>query len=130
MPFDWREFLIVAHELRNDQREGAQRTCLGRAYYYVYNLGLNKARTLSFREGPPGLHKKLWNWCQKHADPRIRTMGTHGLRMLSLRHDADYEIAPIPNLAHEVKLQLDRAQTFEALVSQTNGQQSPSPLPP
>ena len=40
MPFYWREFLIVAHELRADQRESVQRTCLGRAYYYVYNFGL------------------------------------------------------------------------------------------
>ena len=40
MPFDWREFLIIAHELRTDRRESAQRTCLGRAYYYVYHLPL------------------------------------------------------------------------------------------
>jgi len=48
MPFDWREFLIVAHGLRNDNREGVQRTCLGRTYYYVYNLGLMKARAINF----------------------------------------------------------------------------------
>ena len=42
MPFDWREFLIVAHSLRKETSEGVQRTCIGRTYYYVYNLGLAK----------------------------------------------------------------------------------------
>lgn len=129
MAFDWREFLIIAHELRNDHREAAQRTSLGRIYYYVYNVGLIKARTLSFSDKPPSLHRKLWKWCQGHADPRIRTMGMDGLRMLSLRHAADYETAPIRNLAGEVKRQLTRAQVFEELMAQTNNQQPPDPLP-
>ena len=58
MPFDWRDFLVIAYELRNDSREGVQRTCLGRTYYYIYNLGLSKAQTLTFSQKPPGLHKK------------------------------------------------------------------------
>lgn len=130
MPFDWREFLLLAHELRNDAREGVQRTCLGRTYYYVYNLGLDKARTLRFTEAPPGLHKKLWNWCQRQPDRRMKEIGMTGLRMLSLRHDADYTGAPIPDLANEVKRQLNRAQAIEGLVAQTNGQQPPTPLAP
>jgi hypothetical protein len=91
MPFDWREFLVVAHGLRNDPKEGVQRTCLGRAYYYIYNLGLAKARTLSFSDTPPGLHRKLWGWCQRQADPTIKEMGVYGLRMHALRIDADYD---------------------------------------
>jgi len=69
MPFDWRDFLIVAHELRNDPREGVQRTCLGRTYYYVFNLGLMKARTSRFSGKLPGLYRQLWDWCQKQTDP-------------------------------------------------------------
>ncbi len=84
MPFNWREFLIVAHGLRNDTSEGVQRTCLGRIYYYVYNLGLAKARALTFTEKQPGLHRKLWDWCQKQTDPTIKRMGVYGLRMHSL----------------------------------------------
>ena len=72
MPFDWREFLIVAHELRHDQREGVRRTCPGRAYYYVYHLGLKKARHMGWPEPKYGLHKALWNWCQKQSDAPIR----------------------------------------------------------
>jgi hypothetical protein len=130
MPFDWREFLTVAHGLRNDRSEGVQRTCLGRTYYYVYNLGLTKARTLSFTERPPSLHKKLWDWCQKHTDRTIKQMGVYGLRMHSLRLDADYKNTPIPNLAIEVKTQLSRAQAFESLVAASNGQPPPPRLAP
>jgi len=130
MPFDWRDFLIVAHELRNDPRAGAQRTCLGRTYYYVYNLGLTKARALAFTGRPPGLHKKLWDWCQRHPDTAVRQMGLYGIRMHSLRLDADYEDTPIPNLSGEVKRQLSRAQAFERLVARRNGQAPPEALAP
>lgn len=59
MPFDWREFLIVAHGLRHDNREGVQRTCLGRTYYYVYNLGLTKARAINFTGQTPASIKSF-----------------------------------------------------------------------
>lgn len=129
MPFDWREFLIVAHSLRNETGEGVQRTCLGRAYYYVYNLGLQRARAINFAGHAPGLHTKLWDWCQKHNDPAIKFLGIHGFRMYSLRIDADYRDAPIPNLAPEVKVQLSRAQRFEAVVAQSTGNAPRPPLP-
>ena len=130
MPFDWREFLVVAHGLRNDTGEGVHRTCLGRTYYYVFNLGLTTARRLGFLEKSPGLHKKLWNWCQKQADPNIKQIGIDGLRMHSLRISADYDPGPIPNLAGEVKRQLSRAQVFESLVARTVGRTPPAPLAP
>jgi hypothetical protein len=130
MPFDWREFLIVAHGLRNDNREGVQRTCLGRTYYYVYNLGLIKARAINFTGKKPGLHTKLWDWCQKHSDPTIKQLGVLGPRLYSLRIAADYNDAPISNLAAEVRTQLSRAQVFEGLVAQSNGQTPPPVLPP
>jgi hypothetical protein len=130
MPFDWREFLIVAHELRNHSGEGVQRTCLGRVYYYVYNLGLTKARAQNFTGKLPGLHKKLWDWCQRQTDPTIKQMGVYGLRMHALRMSADYYDTPIPNLAREVKTQLARAQQFETLVARSNGQTPPAGLPP
>jgi hypothetical protein len=130
MPFDWRDFLIVAHELRNDPREGVQRMCLGRAYYYIYNLGLNAARGLAFTGKPPSLHKKLWDWCQQHSDTTIKQIGVLGLRMHSLRIDADYKDTPIPNLFGEVKTQLSRAQAFERLVAQSKGQPPPPVLAP
>ena len=130
MAFDWRDFLIVAHEQRNDPREGIQRTSLGRAYYYVYNLGLTKAKSQNFQSGQGGLHRQLWNWFQNHTDMTIRRMGVEASRMYANRISADYKNAPIPNIALEVKKQLTRAQTFETLMAQVNGQQPPAPLAP
>ena len=130
MSFDWREFLIIAHELRNDPREGVQRTSLGRSYYYVYNLGLTTARGLTFSGAMPSLHRKLWDWCQTNTDLTIKQMGVIGLRMHSLRIDADYKNTPIQNLTGEVKTQLSRAQEFEGLVAQSIGQSPPTSLVP
>jgi len=61
MPFDWRDFLIIAPELRNDPRESVQRICLGRRYYYLYNIGLIEAHTRSFTRirGNGGSHTQL-----------------------------------------------------------------------
>lgn len=130
MSFDWREFLVLAHELRDDPREGVQRACLGRTYYYVYNLGLTRARALNFSEAPPSLHKKLWAWCQRQTNPTIKQLGIDGLRMHLLRIDADYYDAPIQNLTGEVKKQLGRAQALERKVAQSSGQTPPAALAP
>ena len=128
MPFDWRQFLLIAHELRNQTGEGAQRTCLGRAYYYVYNLGLANARALGFTDKMPSLHRKLWDWYQRQRDQDIKQMGITGNLMKSLRIAADYDDS-VPNLAREVEKQLTRAREFEALVAKSNGQSPPPSLP-
>jgi hypothetical protein len=132
MPFDWRQFLIVAHELRNDSRESVQRTSLGRAYYYVYNLGLINARRQGYRwiRGAGGSHQQLWNWFQNHSDPIIKQMGIEANRMHSKRLDSDYEDARIPNIASEVKTQIARAQTFESTVHRQRNQPPPATLAP
>ncbi len=133
MPFDWRDFLLIAHELRNDSREGVQRTCLGRTYYYVYNLGLVKAKSLNFtyqKAKGGGSHKQLWDWCQKQSDPTIKQIGNLGNSIFSNRIRADYYDTLIPNLAGEVIKQLVKARDFEVLVAKSNGQQPPSPLGP
>src|SRR5262245_13345026 len=90
MPFDWREFLIIAHELRNDQREGVRRTCLGRAYYYVFNLGLTQAQKMGWPNPKRSVHKALWDWCQNQSDTNIKRLGILGSQMYSLRIDSDY----------------------------------------
>ena len=127
MPFDWREFLIVAHELRHDQREGVQRTCLGRAYYYVYNLGLKMARQMSWPEPSYGRHSKLWKWCENHSDRNIRRIGELGSRMYAFRIDSDYRDRPLSD-PQAVEKQLSRARDFEARVAQQTNQTPPTAL--
>jgi len=127
MPFDWREFLIIAHELRDDHREGARRTCLGRAYYYVYNLGLEMARQMSWPEPGRSRHRALWQWCQNHSDTSIRRLGNLGSRMYTLRIEADYRDRPLSD-PQAVEKQLSRARDFEVGVAQQNGQPPPPAL--
>ena len=129
MQFDWRDFLEVAHDLRNDKRESVQRTSLGRAYYYVYNLGLIKAKTQNFRTGRGGMHKQLWDWYQSQTDPIIRQMGIEANRMHATRISADYKDASIQDIAREVEIQLARARTFETLMAELDGQAPPLALP-
>jgi hypothetical protein len=128
MPFDWRDFLIIAHELRQDTRESVQRTCLGRAYYYVYNLGLEMARQMQWPEPRYSLHRALWNWCQSHSDMNIKNLGNLGSRMYSLRIASDYTINRLSD-PQAVPKQPTRARQFEVRVAQQNGQTPPSSLP-
>ena len=131
MPFNWRDFLVLAHELQNDQRESVQRTCLGRTYYYVYNLGLTNAQRLKFSSQSivgKGSHRQLWDWFENRSDPAFKQMGIFGKRIYSKRIDADYKDRPIPNLGREVQRQIREAQNFEVLIAKSNNQTPPTPL--
>ena len=122
---------MLAHELQNDQRESVQRTCLGRTYYYVYNLGLSKARGLNFSaqsNAGKGSHGQLWDWFQNHSDPDFRQIGVYGKSIYSKRIDADYRDWLIPNLGKEVQKQIKKAQNFEILIAKSNNQTPPTPL--
>lgn len=127
MSFDWREFLVIAHELRHDQRESAQRTCLGRAYYYVFNLCLKMAQQMEWSQPTRSVHRALWNWCQSHSDMNLKQLGILGSRMYSLRIDSDYKARPLRE-PQAVQRQLDRARDFEVLVAQKTGQIPPTAL--
>ncbi len=50
MAFDWRDFFLFAHELRNEKQESKQRSAIGRAYYYIYNAAKIEAKRLGFDE--------------------------------------------------------------------------------
>lgn len=132
MLFDWRGFLLVAHEQRNDQRESAQRTSLGRAYYYIYNIGLTAAKAQKFTmvPGKGGTHRQLWSWYQNHPDQRMGQLGIEAYRMYSFRIDADYIDAPIPNIASQVMRQISRAQSIERSIALIQGSTPPPTLSP
>ncbi len=129
MQFDWREFLIVAHESRNDPRESVRRTCLGRIYYYVYHLGLSKAQLLNWQDPKQSSHKALWSWFQGYSDPDIKKLGVLGSRIYSSRIDSDYRAHPLSSLMI-VSKRLRNAREFELLVAKSNGQTPPTALTP
>ncbi len=133
MAFNWRDFLVLAHDLRKDQRESAQRACIGRAYYYTFNLGLNTAKTGGYNPklSPlkrAGEHKRLWDWYLSHRNQAFQQLGDIGDTMRGRRVEVDYKLSPSPTL-QDVQKQLDEARDFEVLLSQITGKPSPPALP-
>jgi|ERR1035438_7260009 hypothetical protein len=134
MAFDWREFFLFAHELRNEPEERKQRTAIGRAYYYVYNAAKIEAQKLGFNEKDPslrrmGLHQRLWSWCQNHNNPDIVTLGDSGNTLKARRTSADYYALPSPPALQTVQKQLDETRDFEVLLAQITNTNPPPPLP-
>ena len=132
MVFDWREFLLFAHELRNEAQESKQRTSVGRAYYYAYNVALAEAKRLGYNPNRPstlGLHKRLWSWCQSHNNADIVALGDSGNTLHLRRIEVDYKVATSASLQQVVQKQLDEARDFELLLAQISNKQAPPPLP-
>lgn len=134
MVFDWRNFLLLAHELRTDHRENVQRTCISRAYYHAFNLGLNKAKIDEYNPKlsplkKAGEHARLWNWYLTHPGVDLKQMGDIGGTMRARRVEADYKASTRPTLQQDLQKQLDEARAFELLLSQITGQAAPPGLP-
>ena len=47
-PFSWSEYLRLAQDLGKRSDEASLRSAISRAYYYVYHLGLDRARSNNF----------------------------------------------------------------------------------
>lgn len=132
MAFDWRDFLLFAHELRNETQESKQRTAIGRAYYYVYNVGLTEAKKLGYNPNAPskvGTHKRLWSWCQAQRNSDIVALGDSGNTLHARRISVDYKSVTQAGLRQDVQKQLDEARDFEILLAQITRQLPPPPLP-
>ncbi len=129
MAFDWREFLVLAYELRNDPRESAQRTSIGRAYYYAYNAAKQELTKLGFdeRDRPlqkMGVHQRLWSWCLSHDNPEVNALGDSGNTLKARRTAVDYQAGASP-LQSTVRQQLDETREFELLLAQISSTKSP-----
>ncbi len=134
MAFDWREFFLLAHELRNEQLESKQRTAIGRAYYYAYNAAKIEAKKLGFNENDQslrrmGLHQRLWSWCLNHNNPDLVILGDSGNTLKARRTSADYNTQPSPPSLPTVQQQLDETRDFEVLLAQIAKISAPPPLP-
>src|ERR1035438_9806764 len=101
MAFEWRDFLLFADELRNEAQESKQRTAIGRAYYYAYNVGFVEAKKQGYRGG--GSHKNLWKWCMQHQNLAFVELGDSGNTLYTRRLTVDYVAATPPSLREEVQ---------------------------
>ncbi len=135
MSFDWREFFILAHDLRNETEECKQRTSIGRAYYYAYNAALNEAKNRGFnpnaRSGKAkGVHQKLWRWYQCQGNQDLIALGDSGNTLKGRRTDADYYVVPQrPITPQLVQKQLAETRDFELLLAKVAQTTPPPALP-
>jgi hypothetical protein len=112
MPFDWNNFLLLAEELAKREDVASKRTAISRAYYFMLNIALARARARGAQPPIESTH----NWCwQKYAagpDPTCKQLGLTGQRVKAKRVRADYESADFANLDQEVQRVLLEAQRF------------------
>lgn len=138
MAFDWRDFFLLAHELRIETEESKQRTSIGRAYYYAYNTALIEAKKLGFnpmasspRNKQAGVHQKLWDWyLGQGGNQDLIDLGDSGNTLKGRRTTVDYYRFPFPALSQTlVKQQLDETRDFEILLARITQTPAPPPLP-
>jgi hypothetical protein len=112
MSFDWNNFLLLAEELADRDDVASKRTAISRAYYFMLNLALARAKA---RGGWP-LAESTHNWCwqqyQAGPDSVCQRLGLAGQRIKAKRVRADYENADFANLPQEVQRVLLEARKF------------------
>ena len=135
MSFAWQDFFLHAYQLRHRSDEAAQRTAIGRAYYYVYNAALVSAQRRGFNPNAKvpgmkgGVHQRLWGWYANQSDMDFKDIAVIGRTLKDRRTEADYHAVPAsPITAKAVQKQLDETREFELLLFQI--EKTPPPPQP
>lgn len=110
--FDWSEYLGLARELANRKEESCLRTSISRAYYFVYNLALNRAKVNGYVPAPgESSHAQLWRLFGQNPDAECQRLSQTALRLKRNRERADYE--PIySRISDDVEVVLSDAAAF------------------
>lgn len=113
-PFDWSGYLKLARELGARNEEECLRSSLSRAYYYVYNLALARAKRNGFLSVEGGsTHRQLWRLFSLSPESDCIYLGQIGFRLKEKREKADYN--PVyRRIEEEVPEVLSDAQDFAA----------------
>ena len=113
-PFDWKTYFQLAQELGARTEEACLRSCISRAYYYVYNIALIRAKKNLFNtiQGE-STHAQLWRIYSASPDPECSRLGQIALRLKEKRQRADYE-GIYRRIEEEVPAVLREAQDFAA----------------
>src|SRR5256885_4471589 len=95
--FDWKDYLVLAQELRSKPNEAALRSSISRAYYAafctaLYRLYPNGSETFS-RDS----HASLWKEYKQHQGRSFSHIGLRGDRIRKDRQAADYDLE-VPEL--------------------------------
>lgn len=112
--FDWSEYLKLAEELAARKEEACLRSSLSRAYYYVYNLALSRAKRNGFVpvQGE-STHGQLWRLFSGSPESECIKLGQIALRLKERREKADYK--PVyRRIEEDIPQVLEEAQAFAA----------------
>ena len=128
MPFNWNDFLSLAHQLAKSTDVASKRTAISRAYYCIFNVAFDRAISTGCQyPGKEGRHQWCWRQYSRSQDRSCTRLGTAGDRMKRRRVRVDYEAADIPRLDEETLRMLTDAQQFLTALAALNPRY---PLPP
>ena len=97
MIFQWPDYLELAGELVEADRESCLRTAISRAYYAAYHAGRRRwAQDLGLPTTRRIEHAPLWEYFRRL--PGGAALGEKGRRLLELRRSADYDASPACSL--------------------------------
>jgi len=113
-PFDWPRYLRLAKELAKNPDEASLRTAISRAYYFVYNLALERAERNGFTiKRDDSYHAQLWINYAGSPDPTCMRLVEIAKRLKFSRVRADYH-RTFPRIAEEVENSISDADDFAA----------------
>ena len=119
-PFDWTGYYTLADELAKRADEASLRSAISRAYYYVYQIALERAQTNGFKTiAGEGLHKQLWRNFSASPEPDCQRLAIIAQRLKDKRERADYQQI-YPRINDEIRGMLTDAQDFAARLRALN----------
>jgi hypothetical protein len=126
--FDWNQYLNLAIELQKGQDEASLRTAISRAYYFVYNVALNRPAVTQYRFDPKApRHEQLWDLYTRNAG-ECKLLADIAIRLKQRRVKADYYNSSYPRIAEDLVGVLIDAQKCAGILSSLD-KDYPKPVP-
>jgi hypothetical protein len=126
-PFDWTGYYTLANELATRADEASLRSAMSRAYYYVYQLALARAKANGFAilAGEPS-HKQLWRNFSESPEPTCKRLALIAMRLKEKRERADYQDV-YQRISDDIPVMLADARDFAGHLQALNPR-FPSPV--
>lgn len=126
--FDWNRYLALAIELQKVQDEASLRTAISRAYYFVYNVALNRPAVSQYRFDPKApAHEQLWALYTRNLG-NCKLLAETAVRLKMKRVKADYQNFSYPRVADDLVGVLMDAQKCANILSALD-EDYPKPVP-
>jgi hypothetical protein len=111
-PFDWTGYYTLASELAARADEASLRSAMSRAYYYVYQLALARAKANGFSiVAGESSHQQLWRNYSDSPEPACRRLAEIAKRLKYKRELADYQ-SVYRRISDDVPVMLADARDF------------------